>query len=64
MAKEIKKVGSFPRMADELKKLYGLPPYNVPSNICWNDSYFGAALENIYGMTLAEMEKLTGIRRP
>ena len=36
-------------LSDEVAKLLGKPPYNHPSNICWNDNYFYKHLETTYG---------------
>lgn len=47
--------------ADDLKKLFGLAPYNVPSNTSQGDSYFGASLVSKYGKTIDELCKLTGV---
>lgn len=33
---------------DKLKKLYGLPPYNNGSNICFNDGWFSMSIERDY----------------
>lgn len=33
----------------DIKILLGLPPYNSPSNYCWNDNYFAASLNSKYG---------------
>jgi hypothetical protein len=36
-------------LEDCVKKLLGKPPYDHPSNICWNDSYYHKSLEREYG---------------
>jgi hypothetical protein len=48
--------------AEDLKKLRGLPPYNTPSNTCWGDGYFAASLRKKYGVSIEELERLTGVR--
>jgi hypothetical protein len=48
---------------DQLKKLYGYPPYDTGSNICRNDAYFGCAIEREHGKTVEELEKITGVTR-
>lgn len=42
---------------DDLAKLDGLPPYNVPSNPCYGDGYFALSLERKYGASLDELRK-------
>jgi hypothetical protein len=32
-------------LKNELKKLYGLAPYNTPSNICYGDGYFSNSID-------------------
>ena len=49
---------------DELKKLYGLPPYDRPGNICQGDGYFSASLRSKYGMSLEELGRLVGVQPP
>lgn len=36
-------------LKDDLKKLYGLPPYNTPTNMVYGDGYFARSLKNKYG---------------
>lgn len=36
-------------LREQVKKLLGIPPYNEPSNICWNDNYFAKSLRVEYG---------------
>lgn len=36
-------------LKDDVAKLLGKPPYNHPSNICWNDNYFSKYLNDKYG---------------
>jgi len=48
---------------DDLKRLYGIPPYDTMSNICYSDGYFANSLVHIYGMPLAELEKVTGFKK-
>lgn len=50
--------------ADDLRKLFGLPPYDKPGNHCWGDGYYSRSLEKKYGKTIEELEKLTGVRSP
>lgn len=45
----------------DLKKLLGIPPFNTPNNICWNDPYFRVYLERYYNKTIEQMRKETGI---
>jgi len=47
---------------DDLKKLKGLSPYNTSSNLCWNDAYFGKAIEREHGKTIKELEEITGVK--
>jgi len=37
------------QLEDDVKKLLGLPPYNHPSNYCWNDNYYAHSLNSKYG---------------
>lgn len=37
------------QLEDDVKKLLGLPPYNSPSNFCWNDNYYARSLQEKYG---------------
>ena len=32
-------------LEEMLKKLYGLPPYNIWTNICYGDGYFAKSIE-------------------
>lgn len=32
-------------LEEMLKKLYGLPPYNTWTNICYGDGYFAKSIE-------------------
>lgn len=34
------------KLEEMLKKLYGLPPYNNWSNICYGDGYFAKSIED------------------
>ena len=45
------------RLRDELAMLNGRPPYNHPSNICWNDNYYAESLRTKYGVDLATLER-------
>jgi len=36
-------------LEDAVAKLLGKPPYNHPSNFCWNDNYFAKSLNDKYG---------------
>lgn len=33
-------------LVDEMKMLCGIPPHDVPYNICLNDGYFGSSLRS------------------
>ena len=33
-------------LEEMLKKLYGLPPYNTWTNICYGDGYFAKSIED------------------
>jgi hypothetical protein len=46
---------------DDLKKLYGHPPYNTWTNICYGDAYFARAIEKEHGKSCEELQKITGI---
>lgn len=48
---------------DDLKTLFGLPPHNHPSNICYNDGYYANDLVKKYGMSIKELSKVTGIKK-
>lgn len=54
--------GRAAEIRDDLAKLNGEPPYNTPSNICWNDAYFGKSLERKYGATIDELQRIVGRR--
>ncbi len=45
------------KLKDDLKKLDGKPPYDGPSNICLNDTYFAKAIEVEYGAPLLQLRK-------
>lgn len=45
------------RILDDLKKLYGLPPYDSGGNICRGDGYFARSLEEKYGKPLKELRE-------
>ena len=49
--------------SDDLKMLFGLPPHNHPSNICYNDGYFANSLVEKYQMSIKELSEKTGIRK-
>lgn len=49
---------------DDLRKLFGYPPYDGPSNICRNDAYFASAIVRKYGKQIAELAKDCGISLP
>ena len=34
------------KLEEILKKLYGLPPYNTWTNICYGDGYFAKSIED------------------
>lgn len=46
----------------DLKKLFGLAPYNTLSNHCHGDSYFSASLVSKYDMSIDKLCKLTGVK--
>lgn len=48
---------------EDLQKLWGLPPHNIPSNHCWGDGYFAASIRTKYGVEIQELAKLVGIQR-
>jgi len=48
------------KLLDELKVLFGDPPYNTGSNICLNDAYYGTSLERKYGKSIEELKELSG----
>lgn len=48
----------------DLKTLFGLPPYDEPSNYLRGDGYFAQSLERKYGKTIDELCRETGIKRP
>ena len=48
--------------ADDLKKLFGLKPYDTPSNHCQGDGYYSVSLERKHGHPIDELCKLTGVR--
>lgn len=41
---------------EELKKLFGIPPYDGASNICCGDGYFAKSLVQKYGMSIDQLE--------
>ena len=47
--------------ANDLKKLFGLKPYDMPGNHCQGDGYYSVSLEHKYGMTIKELRRVTGI---
>lgn len=48
-------------MAEEVKKFYGLPPYDGPSNIVRADGYFYISFKNHWGITLEEARRKLGL---
>lgn len=40
-----------------LKKLYGLPPYNTPTNVCWGDPFFAKDIESNFSRKEIEKQK-------
>ena len=48
------------RAIDDLKKLYGDPPYDGGSNIVLGDGYFANSLISMYGMSIAELADACG----
>ena len=44
----------------QLKKLYGLPPYDSIANPCLGDGYFASSITRDYGMSIDELEKIVG----
>jgi len=48
-------------MADDVKKFFGLPPYNTPDNIVYRDGYFASAFQNRWGMTVEEARRKLGL---
>ncbi len=36
-------------LLDGVRKLQGLPPYDSPANLCWNDGYFHRSLVGQFG---------------
>ncbi len=38
--------------------LDGKPPYDVPSNTCWNDATFGKSLEEKYGQPIENLRRM------
>ena len=48
----------------DVRMLLGLPPYDGPTNICWNDNYFAHSLKIKYGeKALRDMEKKLRAKR-
>ncbi len=47
---------------DDLKMLFGLPPYSGFDNICAGDGHFSNSLVRKYGMSIEELQKETGVR--
>lgn len=45
-----------------LDKVYGRPPHNVPSNLCYGDGYVVRSLEKKYGMSEEQLKKEIGYR--
>ena len=48
---------------ESLEILFGVPPHNIPSNICWNDAYFAKDIERKFGKSIEELCKLTGVKK-
>ena len=44
----------------DLAILDGIPPWDDPSNLCRNDSYYAKSLEQKYGKKLDELRKIAG----
>lgn len=45
------------RLEDALKKLYGLPPYNTSTNICYGDPFFARDIESKFSRKEIEKAK-------
>lgn len=50
------------KATEDLKKLYGHPPYNTWTNICYGDGYFAMAIEKEHGKTCEELQRITGVK--
>jgi hypothetical protein len=48
-------------LAEQVKKFYGLNPYDGPENICRGDGYFAQAFEWQWGMTIAAARGMLGL---
>jgi hypothetical protein len=50
--------------ADDLRRLFGLPPHNTWTNHCCADYVFAQYIEKEYCMSVDELAKLLNIKRP
>jgi hypothetical protein len=50
-----------PELEGQIRRLLGLPPYDQPSNICWEDAYYAKSLEQKYGKTIDELRRWVGL---
>ena len=41
----------------DVAMLLGKPPYDTPSNYCWNDGYFARSLRDKYGERAVDKER-------
>jgi hypothetical protein len=48
-------------LKDDLSKLFGLPPYDKPNNICRDDAYYAKSLEEKWGKSIKELKKDCGL---
>jgi hypothetical protein len=56
-------MSNYEKLKDNLKKLYGLPPYNTPTNICYGDGYFAASIERDFAKEdISKAEKELGLK--
>lgn len=58
---EVAKTIDEKKMADQVKKGLGLPPYDSPMNPCVGDGIFHNAFKKDFGMELWDAAKLLGL---
>ncbi len=48
-------------MIEDIKKFFGIAPYNGPENILRGDGYFKVSIEKKYGDSIENLRKKAGL---
>jgi hypothetical protein len=55
------RVGRKATMIEDIKKFFGITPYNGPENILRGDGYFKISIEKKYGDSIENLRKKAGL---